>query len=197
MGVGTLVKPSPPTTGATNSPRNTTKGAVSRTPPPKSPAAVRPASTSLPAPGEAEPLSLGDPKKIARCLAPLGFKTGELQKVPLNLWQSVSPKFLADGDVNLFVSGASASTVSTVELDATAGLAGIAAARSELLRALPVLMKELNLSMPGELTAALENNAAAGTNETSLAVAGVKIQCVARILGDQRSVCVRFTRAED
>jgi hypothetical protein len=124
----------------------------------------------------------------------LGFKTGELQKVPLNLWQAVSPKFLADGDVNLFVCGLSASTVKSVELEATASRAGISAALGELLRALPVLLKELGLPTPNGLAAAIEKDAAAATTaETAIEVAGVRIECIARTLGEQRSVRVRLT----
>ena len=127
----------------------------------------------------------------------LGFKTGELQKVPLNLWQAVSPKSLGDGDVNLFVCGSSASTVKTVELEATASAAGISTALGELLRALPVLLKELGLPTPNGLAAAIEKDTAAATTaETTMDVAGVRIECIARTLGDQRSVCVRLTHAE-
>lgn len=186
VGLGALVKPSSPTTG----------GATS-TPSAKSSAAPRPSSPKTPALAAAGPRSLGDPRTVAACLASLGFKTGELQKVPLNLWQAVSPKVLADGDVNLFVCGLSPSTLKTVELEATASAAGLRAAIDELLRALPILLKELTLPMPGELAATIEAAATAtGMAESALEVAGVRVECTARTLGDQRAVRVRLTLAQ-
>ncbi len=189
MGLGALVKPPPPTAG----------------PPGRSaaaPASVQPAQPAQRAPssatrlGAAAVVGFPDPNQIAACLAPLGYSTGKLQKVPLGLWQAVSAKQLGrgDGDVNLFVSGPSPSIATTVELEANAPADGWQVARAELLRALPVLFEHLRLSPSAELVQAIEGDAGERAIAAEFVVGDVTVRYATRPNGDLRTARVSLTR---
>lgn len=190
MGLGALVKPPPPTPGPPSTP--------GRTSPPAQPMGkvARPKPSPSMAPG------FGNLDEIAACLKPLGFKKEEIQQVLPGRWQAGAMKQLFQreyGDVYLTVSGPSPAISSSVELVANARVRDWAAARSELRKALPVLMNHLQLSLSEDLTQAVEVDAEAqqdgkGIAERTVEVNGVNVHCISRCMDDLRSVEVRFTR---
>ncbi len=143
-------------------------------------------------------LGFANPSKIAACLAPLGYSTGTLQKVPAGLWQAASTKSLFGGDygdVNLFVSGPSQRIARTVELEANARADGWQVARTELLRALPFLLEHLRLPTSAELFQAIEADTGeqAGSAEFSVGSAKV-IYATDALVNDLRAARVTLTR---
>jgi hypothetical protein len=130
-------------------------------------------------------------------LHPLGFKTGQLQKVPPGLWQAVSAKTLFHGDygdVNLFVSGPSQSIAKTVELEANARAEGWQVARAELLRALPLLLEHLQLPTSAELFQAIDADTGERAGTAEFTVGSAKVCYSSRPMNDLRSATVSLTR---
>lgn len=185
LGLAALVKPPGPSAGP--------PGRVTTAPAPP----TRPVKVAASDPPATATVGFPDPSRIAACLSPLGFATGELQKVPLGLWQAVSPKRLfrgEHGDINLFVSGPSSSIASVVELEANSHAADWKIARAELLRALPVLLKHLQLPASAELSQAIEADTGERPNDAVLLIGRVKVRYSTRPIGDLRSARVALTR---
>lgn len=194
MGLGALVKPPPPTPG----PPSTAKAAPAPAQAPQKPQQpAQPAKAKATSPPAAAAPGFANPSKIAACLAPLGFKTGQLQKVPGGMWQAVSAKSLFHGDygdVNLFVSGPSARTATTVELEANARADRWPVARAELLRALPLLMEHLRLPTSAELLQAIEADTGEQASDAEFTVGNVKVRYSTRPTDGSRSARVSMTR---
>lgn len=188
MGLGALVKPPAPTPG----PPGPTKPAPA---PVQQPA--QPAKGTATSPPAAAVAGFANPSKIAACLAPLGYSTGKLQKVPLGLWQAVSAKSLFHGDygdVNLFVSGPSQGIAKTVELEANARADQWQVARAELLRALPFLLEHLRLPTSAELFRAIEGDAGERTSDAEFVAGSAKVRYSSKPINELRSARVSLTR---
>jgi hypothetical protein len=191
MGLGALVKPPAPTPG----PPGIAKATPAPAQQPQQPA--QPAKAKATSPPATAVFGFANPSKIAACLAPLGFKTGQFQKVPPGLWQAVSAKTLFQGDygdVNLFVSGPSQSIAKTVELEANARAEGWQVARAELLRALPLLLEHLRLPTSAELFQAIEADTGDQASDAEFTVGGVKVRYSSQPMNDLRSARVSLTR---
>lgn len=178
MGLGAIVKPPAPTPGS--------PGPAKPAPAPvRQPA--RSAKGQATSPPAAAVAGFANLSKIAACLAPLGYSTGKLQKVPLGLWQAVSAKSLLHGDygdVNLFVSGPSQSIAMTVELEANARADQWQVARAELLRALPFLLEHLQLPTSAELFQAIEGDTGERACDAEFVVGGGKVRYFSRATND-------------
>lgn len=188
MGLGALVKPPAPTPGPPGPKKATPAPAQA----PQQPAKGKPTS-----PPAAVVAGFANPSKIAACLAPLGYSTGTLQKVPGGLWQAVSTKALFHGDygdVNLFVSGPSQSIAKVVELEASAHAGGWNSAREELLRALPLLLENLRLPTSAELFRAIEGDTGERTSDAEFTVGNVKVRYSSQPMNDLRSATVSLKR---
>lgn len=194
MGLGALVKPPPPTPG----PPSSAKAAPAPAQAPQQPQQpAQPAKAKATSPPAAAAPGFANPSKIAACLAPLGFKTGQLQKVPGGLWQAVSAKTLFHGDygdVNLFVSGQSERVARLVELEANARADRWPAARAELLRALPFLLEHLRLPTSAELFQAIEADTGEQASDAEFTVGNVKVRYSSEPMNDLWSATVSLTR---
>jgi len=197
MGLGALVKPPPPAVGGPTVARANDAA-------PSTPVATASAKTTAPDPRATTAHGFSNPNKIAACLAPLGFETGKLQSLkiarkeyPLGIWQALSAKQLFHGecgDVILFVSGASNTLANVVELEANARVNGWTTARSELLQALPVLLKHLQLPKAAELLQMIEQDVGDRVVEAEFDIGSAKAHYISRTVAELRSVCVRLTR---
>lgn len=192
MGLGALVKAPAPTPGPPGSAKAAPAPAQA---PQQRPTKAAPAKATSP-PAAAAP-GFANPSKIAACLAPLGYSTDTLQKVPGGLWQAVSAKrlFYGDyGDVNLFVSGPSQGVARIVELQANARADRWSVARAELLRALPFLLEHLRLPTSAELFQAIGADTGEQASDVEFTVGSVKVSYSSKPMNDLRSATVSLTR---